>query len=221
MWGFFFNIQTIWLFLMSQPESFKQFAGVLLGFFTILSGAPIGFLVSQIWYTFMNKLKIRSLMKMENACGLLWTHFEKISKREKDNEQFKKSEAKLVAVQNYIESHHDKYIRSYIVRRWDLLNLLGSSIIAVWCGTGFGYLVRYHAISQYAFPILLYSWNDLPIWLVTGLLTSIFSANSWIIFREHFSMLNFMHWLTINYANEPLYGKGSLDDILKEYLAIK
>ena len=97
--------------------------GIFFGFITLLSGAALGFLVSQPWYLLLNIAIKRGLYYFVN----------------KD----KTGEKLSVSRQDYkVLNYEKKEVRDYIFRRWDLFNLMGSVIFALTLGTLLGWLLN-------------------------------------------------------------------------------
>jgi len=120
------------LILQSQLQCLTKISdviGILLGFLTLLSGQPIGFLVSQIWYSLFDRLGWRSKVMKEPFEILV-----------KNNHVLK--EFRQVIFDYLMNSEKNQNLRYYLDRRWDLGNLLGSTAIAVLLSGFFGYLVR-------------------------------------------------------------------------------
>ena len=90
----------------------------IIGFLLVLSGAPIGFLLSQIWY-----LLIGLILKT-------------------DSDPF--------IEKNYIVfKNQEKGIGNYIIRRGDILNTLGSTIVSIILSCVFAYFLYGYNINWY------------------------------------------------------------------------
>jgi hypothetical protein len=224
LWVLLLNLNLIWFFLMEmdQLENSIQFIGILLSFLTILSGAPIGFLISQFWYLRMNCIKEKLIIKQEGPWDLLLKQYNEISSK---NIDIKSLDAeinyKLLAIQNYIESKHNKYIRSYIARRWDILNIIGSTSYSICLGLLFGYITRWVLILHFQPCANVVHWfecYDILVIIGSIIMKVVLYTNFKDILKEHLSMLTLMIWLTIKNAEKPLYDKVSLDNVLREYL---
>lgn len=140
--------------LMNIINTYSDTSKLIYGFIFTLSGAPIGFIISQFWYSlFFNGFFFKD--------GYGWVHplkpFDTILFLEKKfNINIKNIENSIAAL-NYIfllknkiktkngcvetETEYD-LIRNYVQRRVDILNTLGTSIISILFGLLFGLFIN-------------------------------------------------------------------------------
>ena len=128
-----------------------QFLGIVFGFLTILSGAAIGFLISQPWYLIYNvafkTLHTRWIRKS------LQKSLPKVDFKDYDS---------FHTIYNYVvHSEKNSGVHSYLDRRLDLFNLMCSSIIAVLLGLGVGYAARNYFTVPQDFMLKLTSYVNL------------------------------------------------------------
>jgi len=128
------NLQT--LFLQDVIRFDTSLFSAFLAFFTLLEGSAIGFLVSQLWYWFYdfilreNSLKpARRFLQQQNTYGLT-------------QEDTPEGIHKQTVFLDYIVQLAEKQLLAYTERRWDLLNTLGSTLVAVLLGSFIGFLIR-------------------------------------------------------------------------------
>jgi len=151
------------------------------------------------------------------------------SEKQKLTDKVKK---KLIVIGTHItNSWPVKGDDTYLTRRWDLLNLIGSSWLAIVQGSIVGYLIRYFIVEPtmkftgQAFPgtqtligeatIDMVSIVDLSPLVPTAALLIFLWLGYRKVLDEHLSMLNHIVW---SYAkNLHAYDKDRLDDYL-EYI---
>lgn len=112
------SIVRSFLQLLTCTTTQVELVGFLLGLLTLLSGAAIGFLVSQFWYVIYNRY-YKEQVYLKEAFGIL-----EVLGVKKD----------LTTVIDYILhklDDKDKGLKDYIDRRYDLFNLLGSTMSSI------------------------------------------------------------------------------------------
>jgi len=117
--------------------------GILLGFLTLLSGASMGFLVAQFWYALFNFV-LGGHFGLEKCFDMRARPFEKLGKLGIIDDR-----KTLTTVLDYIlSSKREDGIHLYMVRRWDLLNTIGATGIAIVLGLVIGYVTKYFVLSS-------------------------------------------------------------------------
>jgi hypothetical protein len=116
------NLESFVFFVVKIAELESiTLLGIIFGFLTLLSGAALGFLVSQPWHALNNLFfRIRP--------------YERVNKRIKQRFSIEKMDYKVLSTKK-------KALIDYLMRRWDLFNLMGAIISAIGLGTLFGWLV--------------------------------------------------------------------------------
>lgn len=164
--------------------------GILFGFFTLMSAAPIGFLVSQCWYVMRENILGGDCRRCRPSKPYRVLRDEFEVRGEKEN---------LETVYNYIvHSCPISGVHSYLNRRWDLCMLFGSIGTAIVLGLGSAYITRGFIVkvpkSQQTFvnwPI--YDWT---IFIVSFLLLVLLFFGFRKIRQDHQSMCTFLIKLT-------------------------
>jgi len=160
-------------------------ADIFMGFIALLSGAPVGFLISQFWYLPFNLIERYVLIHHASPFKLL----KKYGIKDEDLK---------VHYDFILHSIENKGIYTYLNRRWDLINLLGSTFVAV----GIGLLLRYLKVcSKYA----LITVCDKIIFCIMMLFMFVLFVGVCIIMREHNAMATYVIKLSIKRKN-PLFG---------------
>lgn len=172
------NIKFLLKFFMNLnlPESLVTILGILLGFITLASGGAIGYLISQVWYFLSQKI---------------W--FDKLYVDSQISELLKKQKVKpdkeiLLLFSDYL--HHTwpkKEIRTYIERRWDLLNILGSTMVTIPLGLFYGYVIRF-IFCGFKFD----SYYEALIIISSSILIVIMYIGLRYVIGEHIQMRNFV-----------------------------
>jgi len=103
--------------------------GIFVGFFTLLSGGAIGFLVSQFWYLIYHPVISRLLIK-------------KYSRVLMDEFNIKDEKASFYVYNFTIHDYGNKDVISFMSRRWDVFNSLGSTACAIFASFVTGLLLR-------------------------------------------------------------------------------
>jgi len=114
------------------------FISIFIGIITVVSGAPLGFLISQIWYLFLT----------QNWFGI-GIYGKQGNKKKYIDYLHKKGviEDKTITVNVLDYLYHqcdNKDLKDYVNRRWNMYNIFGSTSFAVIIGTIFGLLFRNH-----------------------------------------------------------------------------
>lgn len=152
------NLRIVIYFLGMQPlsETALPFFGILFGFLTLLSGTPLGFLVSQVWYLFYFVCYyVSAILPRFGSYKVLKNEF-----------NVKDEIWSLDAAFNYIlHSHKEKGIRTYLSRRWDLLMSFGSTSLAIVLGLISGYVCRDFVLNLNEKVSATWSGYDLLIFL--------------------------------------------------------
>jgi len=211
LWVLLINVKAFLLFYSESLEGILALLGVLIGFVTILSGAPIGFLVSQLWYTYINTKKENYLFgPVGDACMILWRTIAGGLAEEK--QPAKRDREKLIAMSVHITNswpvQKDDF---YLTRRWDLLNLIGSTgfaLLLCWIpGLAIRLLVVEPTVgisrgwsnyTQLGLPFDIFAVMDILLLVVTGFLLLVLMVVYLRVRGEHLALLHFILW---SYAN--------------------
>jgi len=184
----------LYLFLEIAPkfqlsDTALSLVGIFFGFLTLLSGSPLGLLVSQYWY-FIYFVSYYISMKVFPRFGSY-----KVLKNEFNVEDDISS---LETVFNYIvHSHTDIGVRTYLNRRWDLLMLFGSTGWAIVLGLVSGYTCRDWILNLNAIPksrqtYVFWPSYDWLILIASGVLLFFFSICYIFVWKEHDRMSTFV-----------------------------
>jgi len=238
--GYTFLLFTFFMFieqiLINYTEPKFGFFSVIFGFIYLLSGAPIGYFVSQIWYLYFHHWKK----------GYYWNDRRKTKKKEyvKYLTELVDDEVKLIndnpdktlVILDYmfnISKDREK-LRSYITRRWDLYHIMGSTEVSIIFGILTGILLKpyfiidkftclndgYDFLSNYV-NILFYNFTttfyikDIVIFIFGILLFWGFQIGKKRISHEHEDMVDILI-RNVN-LNELRKLKENLKDRSKEY----
>jgi len=166
-------------------------------FFYLLSGACIGFLVSQVWYKliyhgkkmyyFQKKGKPRSYMNFLHK---------KFRIREDDVEM-------ATNASDFIYHHHkNENLRAFVSRRWDLYQTMGCTQYSILLGIGFGLLIKIYLfkpslenLTNLSLGVLICENIEVIFFIIIGLF--IYQAlNEAIkkILKEHDDMVYLIFW---------------------------
>ena len=133
----FINLEYFILEFKSIPE-LNEFFGIILGILTLLSGFALGFLISQIWHVFYNRvLKTPGIILSKRSYGLLSTivPFDDIPD--------------LMSKMSYsLEMSSTKRTIDYINRMTDIINTLASTSTAIISGWIIGYILHLEIFNQ-------------------------------------------------------------------------
>ena len=146
--------------------------GLLYAFFAfvyLLSGAPIGYFITQPWYIYFHHIKK----------GYFWNgHFKKRKKKyieyicdeiDKDIQINDNNPDNAVVILDYLYngSEDKKYLSSYLTRRWDLYHVMGSTEGSILFGIIFGILFKLYLnkghfikINRIFYVLNLFSFGD-------------------------------------------------------------
>lgn len=117
----------IFLILFPQVTQLIQeeiIFSAIFGFIYALNGIPIGFLVSQIWYIFYYKTIFLG------PYGI-YKKPRKYIKYLIDNYDVVDDALKSMIIVDYLYAKYEKELTGYINRRWDIVNILGATIISI------------------------------------------------------------------------------------------
>jgi len=122
---------------------------LIIGILTVLSGAPFGYYVSQLWYVFRDLIEIG--IYNNNRKYVEFLHKEGVIKD------------KLVTTQvlDYllrIGTIDCPALGDYVRQRWNLYNMMGSSIISMILGIIFGMIFRNHISPYFYNPPLFHEY---------------------------------------------------------------
>lgn len=140
--GYIFLLAVVsmnWTILCSLffSEELGAMFTALFVFLYLLSGSAIGFLVSQLWYTFFNYRLFGKYGVLPEVTKILRDRYKKSLKKEIDVH-------KLHLYSDYIQRLHvDKEMLMYAERRWDLIHLFGSTIFSLPIGLLIGFYFYY------------------------------------------------------------------------------
>ena len=172
---------------------FVTLFGIIFGFLTVLSGAAIGFLISQSWYfiinIFLKREKISSLRKQYKRFKDILNKFKDISD----------SHTLLIY---FLTSIIDERTTTYINRLNDMFQSLGSTLFAIISGLILGYCLKKETNIQPLFS----NTDCLLIKLFIIFIFFIF-INLIIVLLEHDSIANLMM---------EIKGEKFFYDLLKE-----
>lgn len=210
LWNLLLNLRFVaffFLYLMptvSLSGNVITLFGIILGFVTLLSGAAIGFLVSQFWFLIYWLIIERYLANFY---------------KEKLIEDFevKDKEASVLVFNYIVHSLRQKRIVSYILRRWDIMTIFGSTIMAIISGLISGLALRNRVFSIQDIPDSHLNWQiiDHILMLVSALLIFAISVSFYYVARSAYDM----GILAIRLKAKDLAkeGKELKDELPKEY----
>jgi len=103
-----------------------------LAFFSLLSGAALGFLVSQVWYVIYNHFIFGRYGKLVGLSEFLRQKYRLTEDRHRQKVFY-----------DYIHRlSHNKETLNYTQRRYDLMHLCGSTLVTTLIGSFFGLSIR-------------------------------------------------------------------------------
>lgn len=185
----------------------------LFAFIYLLSGAPLGYFVSQIWYLYFFHLK-KGHYYRDNCNPRAYIHYLI------DKYNVKKDPFKATLIADYLfHGCKNEGLSLYVNRRWDLYNVMGATRFSIIAGILFGFFIKffifndisnyniYHTFLNYDyfisfFAILLY----LALW-----------RGGLRILEEHDEMVKNIIKDVIKYNNIKLRVKFSDDFFEKEH----
>jgi len=182
-WIFLVNLESItFFFLYHRPtidlsSNIITLFGIVLGFLTLLSGAAIGFLVSQFWYLIYWKVFSGRMANL--YAGELIDNYEALDK-----------EASILIFNYLVHSYKPKGIFTYIDRRWELLTIFGSTSIAVILGSIIGWIMREFVLCIPHISTSHINWLfvDIAIWVVSAVLIALFVAVFYFVSKSAYEM---------------------------------
>lgn len=120
-------LKYISIFYQESAFSNSTYLPVVFGFISVLSGAPIGFIISQFWYL------IEEHRRKKNVFCI----YEKIKPLKADKKPCfcVKDYSEMIILIDYLFSKiNNDNLKLYVNRRWDLYNILGSTRIGILLG---------------------------------------------------------------------------------------
>jgi len=120
-------------------SDFNIFIGILLPVLTFFGGTTIGFLVSQFWHIIWFFLHDFIYVRLYRIPYNVFV----------DEFKIKKDPRILFTVLDYFDNTAKNGIKSYLTRRWDLINIFGSSITAIIFGIFTGCCLKSYLIEKY------------------------------------------------------------------------
>lgn len=196
-----FVVGTSYPFFYEWLQTFPtDVSKIVVGIITVLGTSPIGFLISQLWYLFPIKNWFGSSVygdQMENKKR-------KYVKLLHDN-QVKKDRYSTVHVLDYLISNSNDNAKKYLSKRWDMYNIMGSTVIAIFIGWLFGILFRNHIVSYCIQGPIFHEWVVSAIGLI---LIIIFAKSGMPIMRkEH----EYMTYTVINKEMKNPFWKDNFE----------
>lgn len=148
--------------------------GVFFGFFTLLSGSGIGFLVSQLWwFVFQFCYKGSYGRPIRPSMKYIIDKYN-LDKKMMNGEKIADDVQKMITIRNYLVFYKtDKNILDYLSRRSDMYHLLSSVLTSFLTGTGFAILGRIIIFKMdsvitrdlHIFPIIFSYIIPIPYWI--------------------------------------------------------
>jgi len=186
LWSLLLNLESaVGFFVYVMPEiapssDIATLFGIVLGFLTLLSGGAIGFLVSQFWFLIYWVI-IQPLL----VANYLKKKLEKFKVEDKNAS---------ILLFNYIaHSFEKKQISSFIARRWDLMNIFGSTIMAILSGIVSGLILRGCVLSVSGIPNnpwMHVNWEKLynMVYWISALLIVAFVVSLYKVAKQAYEM---------------------------------
>lgn len=161
---FFIFSQSISLWYIIVPPM-SEFFNFIISVTLLLSGAPIGFFTSQLWY-WDYKRKRRIVWKVEEVC--LTKYMDYLVNEINDNIKIRiDDERRAIAIYDYImQKYRADNVSKYQQRRWDLYHAMGATKISIFLGLSLG--VFFKCIMNYFFDIGFMKIHnyDIFIWMI-------------------------------------------------------
>ncbi len=195
---------------MPLESSSATFAGIVLGLVTFLSGIPFGFIISQIWYFSANRivrpLIIGRAIKSDKKPSDVTLHYLTLKEFGVEERYFDASYNYLITAHS-MKSPQNNSMFKYIIKRWDLFNILGSTGVAMLAAIVMGIPVWYYMVNIQQFSVIQnsvieYYFNRMTIMgiplhillvvLVTVFMLYFFYYEMRQIAREHATMIDLM-----------------------------
>jgi hypothetical protein len=183
-----------WVFIIFSLLWNRQIANILLGnLLSILgifvAGVPIGYILSQIWY---------SLFYIKNNKD----HLKLL-----DNYNVKIDLLTRRTVCDYIFNKYvDKEIKLPIIRRWTLINMLGSSVISLTVATLFGWLSAAYVMPKES-PSYYFS-----LWIF-GLILLILLIKGYVNILQEYEKMNV---IAINSVLNDTFKEYSIQKVIRK-----
>ncbi len=137
--------EFLFLFYTEQVQITDSFLGVIIPLLSFIGTVPIGFLISQWWHFCFFILY-----------EIIWTRLDKIPFRELNiRYKLEKNARDLHTRYNYLTSTADNGVKTYLGRRWDLLNTLGASIWAIKFGWIIGMMIKNNVGTVFSLDYVL------------------------------------------------------------------
>lgn len=133
------------LILVSYPSLIKAeiivqdstLVATFLVFFSLLGGSALGFLTSQVWYAYHIKFRMTKYGVLPEMIRFLRKTYDLTE--EKDY---------YVVFADYVHRLSDDKTLIYTQRRFDLMHIFGSTLVALIIGSVVGLLVRFESFSM-------------------------------------------------------------------------
>lgn len=170
------NIEFFITYIKQISDTITLF-GIILGFFTLLSGSAIGFIISQIWYSIYNYIikSHRMLMRREvyrNLTNII-DDLEGISNP-------------VTVMVYFLQLKLDKNVAAYITRLFDMFHSLGSTFFGILLGLFLGYTLRKWTTQ------IFWKNHDFYIMGFSMFFLIVIYFNSRKVLKENDSMINLM-----------------------------
>jgi hypothetical protein len=143
-----------YLFVLKEgSEAAATFLGVSVGLFSLLGGAAVGFLVSETWYFFSQSGRRHERFYIPTRIADL------LRSRGVTDDR----DVLMLISDDMHHSHSDQRVHSYLERRWDLLNIIGSTIFSIPLGLLVGHALRSILMPESYVSYWNLLWGKLPL----------------------------------------------------------
>lgn len=170
-----------------------ELLGIILTFFSLVSGSAIGFLVSQPWYWYYNK-KIKCPKQILNRRA-----HKRLSKIKYVEKIIEEPEDRISIMAYTLFYKTPDKITIYINRLNDMINSLASTISAILLGLISGHIIRYGIFQE------LCQCYDVIIWGFSVIFICIIKTNYHSVYREHGSITDLMIRLKSEELNKDFF----------------
>jgi hypothetical protein len=164
------NINLLFIF-MSQAMSgvgTATFAGIVLALVAFLGGVPFGFLVSQVWYFILyawmfptivtkatsNETKRTNFIEKKLKLSELGKHYQALHSYHKVKDEHLKTVYDYIYYNQTNATGKKTPILEYLIRRWDLFNVLGATTTALISALVVGNFIYFYFLHVVNFPII-------------------------------------------------------------------
>ena len=194
--------------LFPEPKDIELVV-VFLGF--LLSGNPIGFLISQIWYIwFKSKLMwFRCICFRKFLFGKGASIQEEKRKKIRKKFDLKEDKDREIMFLDYITTFPNRdnsktQLLNYTQRRFDLVHIFGSTLVCLVFGFLFGYLIRlyFHIVNGIAFVLNFWIY-DFPVIIIAMILLALLILSLHNIYTEHALVSELLTWQVMNSNSFP------------------